>query len=60
MEEILQKLEILKNQMKDDAAKSDSKFDTKDNNGSEKLSGIAFDNVVKKDTLKGCTFAKDK
>ncbi len=59
MEEILRKLEILKKQMQDNAAKHEAKPDSTENQKSEKLNGVVFDKTDKDNALKG-TFFKHK
>lgn len=60
MEEILRKLEILKNQMKENAAKLAAKPDSEKPENMNKLSGFVFDKTEEKDILKGSSFSELK
>lgn len=60
MEEILQKLEILKKQMQENARINDVKPDSKENQNSEKISGFVFNQNGKDSIFKGTTFEKLK
>jgi hypothetical protein len=60
VEEILRKLETLKTQMRENAVTPEEKSDSKENQSSEKLSGIVFNLTDKDGALKGSSFAKLK
>lgn len=56
MEEILRKLEILKKQMQENAAKQEKKSDSQKNQSSEKINGVVFNQTNKDGILKGTSF----